>query len=76
MIAWLGSRANKVIERQDKRIVETQLPKASSLYTKESLVAADLPIMEYRKRRGELQGTGADSINKEAGKRKENDHVG
>ena len=72
MIAWLGSRANKVIERQDKRIVETQLPKASSLYTKESLVAADLPIMEYRKRRGELQGTSTDSINKEAGKRKEN----
>ena len=26
-IAFLGSRANKIVERQDKRIVETQLPK-------------------------------------------------
>ncbi len=73
MIAWLGSRANKVIERQDKRIVETQLPKASSLYTKESLVAADLPIMEYRRKRAELQGTSAGEAGKKSdAKQKEN----
>ena len=54
-IAWLGSRANKVVERQDKRIVETQLPKKSDVPMKEMLVAADLPIIEYRNKRKELQ---------------------
>jgi len=60
IIAWLGSRANKVVERQDKRIVETQLPKASSKVMKENLVAADLPIIEYRTKRQELIDGGAD----------------
>lgn len=54
-IAWLGSRANKVVERQDKRIVITQLPKASGLSIGENLIQADKPIIEYRKRRKELQ---------------------
>lgn len=54
-IAWLGSRANKVVERQDKRIVITQLPKATGLSIGENLVQADRPIIEYRKRRSELQ---------------------
>jgi len=54
IIAWLGSRANKVIERQDKRIVITQLPKASSLRMNENLVSADMPIIEYRSRREKL----------------------
>lgn len=56
-IAWLGSRANRIVERQDKRIVETQLPKASGLSIGENLVQADKPIMEYRKRREELKRT-------------------
>ena len=55
LIAKMGSWANKIVERQDKRIVETQLPKASGLSIGEKLVAADLPIMEYRRRRSELQ---------------------
>ena len=55
LIARLGSVANGVVERQDRRVVETQHPKASALYMNESLVAADLPIMEYRQRREELQ---------------------
>ncbi len=55
-IAWLGSRANKVVERQDKRIVETQLPKRSKLRMSESLVMADMPIIEYRSKRDKLQG--------------------
>ena len=54
-IAWLGSRANKMIERQDKRVVETQLPKKSELRINENLVAADRPIIEYRSRREELK---------------------
>ncbi len=53
-IAKTGSFMNKIIERQDKRVVETQLPKASTLYMKENLVSADFPIIEYRRRRGEL----------------------
>ena len=55
-IAWLGSRANKIVERQDKRIVQTQLPKRSQLRMSESLVAADMPIIEYRAKREKLQG--------------------
>jgi phenylpropionate dioxygenase-like ring-hydroxylating dioxygenase large terminal subunit len=56
IIAWFGSRANKIIERQDKRIVITQSPKASSLRMGENLVAADMPIIEYRQKREELKG--------------------
>lgn len=55
MIAWIGSKANKLIERQDKRIVETQLPKASELYMDERLVQADIPIIQYRTKRHELK---------------------
>lgn len=55
MIAWIGSKANKLIERQDKRIVETQLPKASELYMEERLVQADIPIIQYRTKRHELK---------------------
>ena len=55
IIAWLGSRANKIVERQDKRIVETQIPKASQLRMKENLTQADLPIIEYRSKRERLQ---------------------
>ena len=55
MIAWLGSRANKIVERQDKRIVITQLPKASELRMNETLVAADMPIIQYRQKREEFR---------------------
>ena len=55
VIAWLGSRANKVIERQDRRIVATQLPKASALRMSENLVSADMPIIEYRSKRDNMQ---------------------
>ena len=50
-IAWLGSRANKIIERQDKRIIIAQIPKASSLRMRETLVAADMSIIEYKQKR-------------------------
>ncbi|MCR4922717.1 MAG: aromatic ring-hydroxylating dioxygenase subunit alpha [Lachnospiraceae bacterium] len=53
-IALFGKWANKIIERQDKRIVETQLPKKSSLRMNEKLVSADMPIIKYRERREEL----------------------
>lgn len=54
-IAFVGSLANKVVERQDKRVVETQLPKKTGLGIGENLVQADRPIMEYRKKRRQLQ---------------------
>ena len=57
LIAWLGSRANKIVERQDKRVVETQFPKATDIRMNEKLVAADLPIVEYRSKRAKLQTT-------------------
>ena len=53
-IAWLGKYANKVIERQDKRVVETQNPKRSELRMDENLVTADRPIIEYRTKRNSL----------------------
>ncbi len=53
-IAWLGKYANKIIERQDKRVVETQQPVKSELRMTENLVAADFPIIEYRSRRDAL----------------------
>ena len=55
LIAILGSVANRIIERQDRRIVITQLPKASSLRMGENLVSADMPIIEYRQKRDKLQ---------------------
>lgn len=54
-IAVLGSFANRIVERQDKRVVETQLPKKTGLRIGENLVQADKPIIEYRKRREELK---------------------
>jgi len=57
IIAVLGSAANRIVERQDKRVVETQLPKASKLYMRENLVTADLPVIEYRRKRYELKNS-------------------
>ena len=55
LIAWLGNWADLIVERQDKRVVETQRPKKTALRMNENLVMADRPIMEYRNRREELQ---------------------
>lgn len=42
------------IAHQDRRVVETQIPKPSGLKIGENLFPGDNPIMEYRKRRAEL----------------------
>ncbi len=55
LIAKLVCVANRIIERQDKRIVTTQFPQTSSLRMGENLVAADMPIIEYRQKRDKLQ---------------------
>ena len=49
-----GWVSNLMIERQDKRVVETQLPKRSDLRIGEKLFPADHPILLYRRRRREL----------------------
>jgi len=54
-IAFFGKFANRVIERQDKRVVITQRPKASSYKSEEKLLIGDGPIIMYRKIRDELK---------------------
>lgn len=45
---------NIKIAHEDRRVVETQRPSASSLIMDENLFQADLPIIAYRKKRDEL----------------------
>ncbi len=45
---------NLKIAHEDRRVVETQQPKVSALMMKENLFQADLPIVEFRKKRDEL----------------------
>lgn len=52
---WIGALGNLVIERQDKRVVETQRPGRTSLHMDEKLIQGDRPIVEYRRRRLQLQ---------------------
>lgn len=60
LIAFVGKFANRVIERQDKRVVITQKPKASALRSGEKLLAGDGPIIQYRRIRESLKNqTGA-----------------
>lgn len=51
LIAWVGKFMNRIIERQDKRVVVTQAPKASAYQSGEKLLVGDGPIIEYRRRR-------------------------
>jgi len=55
LIAWVGKFANRKIERQDKRVVITQQPKASDYFGGEHLLQGDAPIIQYRKIREELK---------------------
>lgn len=54
-IAFFGKFGNRLIERQDKRVVITQKPKASSLKSEEKLIPGDRPIIEYRRKREYLK---------------------
>ena len=51
---YIGKISSIVILRQDKRVVITQLPKASDVKIDERLIMGDKPIIEYRKHRHEL----------------------
>jgi phenylpropionate dioxygenase-like ring-hydroxylating dioxygenase large terminal subunit len=46
---------NLLVAHQDRRVVQTQEPKASALRGDEELVQADRPIVEYRRRRQALR---------------------
>ena len=46
---------NLLVAHQDRRVVQTQVPKASGLAIGEKLVQGDQPIVEYRRRREELK---------------------
>ncbi len=60
IIAQIGKPMNKVIERQDKRVVITQKPKVSSFRSGEKLLTGDGPILMYRKIRDEYQTKSAE----------------
>jgi len=45
---------NRLIAHQDRRVVQTQVPKPSSLRIGENLIQGDRPIVEYRRRRQQL----------------------
>jgi phenylpropionate dioxygenase-like ring-hydroxylating dioxygenase large terminal subunit len=51
LMGGVGSLANLVIERQDRRVVITQRPMRSDLNIGETLIPGDSPIVVYRKRR-------------------------
>ncbi len=55
LIAYLGKFGNRIVERQDKRVVITQKPKASELRSGEKLLPGDGPIIFYRRIREELK---------------------
>ncbi len=56
LVGWIGSLANLVIERQDRRIVITQRPLRSDVRIRETLIPGDQPIILYRRRRRMLIG--------------------
>ncbi|MGC8827967.1 MAG: aromatic ring-hydroxylating oxygenase subunit alpha, partial [Anaerolineae bacterium] len=51
---WLAMPFNRFVAHQDRRVVETQKPKASALRSGEQLIQGDRPVVEYRRRRQEL----------------------
>lgn len=53
-----GKVTNRIILHQDRRVVVTQLPDKSQLQMDEKLAQGDRPIIEYRRRRDELQKAG------------------
>lgn len=59
---WAGVIGSKHIADQDKRVVSTQLPKATSLRNGEKFLQGDRIILTYRKRRQELKELAGQSL--------------
>jgi phenylpropionate dioxygenase-like ring-hydroxylating dioxygenase large terminal subunit len=57
LLANVMQLGNKVILHQDRRVVIRQKPAKSALNMDENLIQADLPIIEFRRKRKELQRT-------------------
>lgn len=55
LISRLSMPLNLTIAHEDRVVVQTQQPKASGLKIGEVLIQGDLPIIEYRRKRAELQ---------------------
>jgi hypothetical protein len=55
IVAQLAMPSNLYIARQDRRVVNTHRIKASSMELGEKLIQGDLPIIQFRRRRAELQ---------------------
>jgi phenylpropionate dioxygenase-like ring-hydroxylating dioxygenase large terminal subunit len=56
LVSYMGGKSNLIIAHQDRRVVETQVPKKTDTNMGEKLFQADNPIIQYRNRRKELQG--------------------
>lgn len=54
LMNFIGKISSLIILRQDKRVVEEQLPRKSGTKMNEHLIMGDKPIIEYRKHRQEL----------------------
>ncbi len=55
LIARLAMPSNIYIAHEDRRVVVTHQPQISGLKIGETLIQGDLPIIEYRRKRTELQ---------------------
>lgn len=55
LIARAAMPFNVLVAHQDRRIVQTQVPPVSGLGIGENLFQGDFPVIEYRRRRKELQ---------------------
>ncbi len=55
LIGRLASRFNLIVAHQDRRVVNTQIPKGDGIGKGEMLIPGDHPIMEFRKKRIELR---------------------
>ncbi len=52
---WMTGKYNRVILHQDRRVVETHQPQATSFRMHENLIPGDFPVVLYRKKREELK---------------------
>ena len=55
LIAQVGKVMNRAVERQDRRVVVTERPKASSYRSEEKLLMGDGPIIQYRRLRDQMK---------------------
>jgi len=55
LVNRLSMPFNLLIAHQDRRVVQTQRPRSTSLRMDEELIQADMPIIEYRRRRQALK---------------------